>query len=171
MVNSTVSGNSVDGVAGGIYTFGPATITSSTIAFNSARILSGGIMNQSGQLGTQRVTLGSTIIANNTYSGGNDGDIYSDFNVISLGNNLVQNPAGFRTGGWVATDLLHVNPQLRPLGDYGGATPTHAIPNQVPPSIKARALGEPPISVAPRARWISRQSQRRRGRCLRYRRL
>jgi CSLREA domain-containing protein len=150
MINSTVSSNSVDGGAGGIFTFGPATVTNSTIAFNSAGSGAGGIVNQSSSSGSQRVTLGNTIVSDNRYNGGSVGDIYSTRDVISQGYNLVQYPVsptlgqcgGSGPSNWCGTDLLGIDPKLLPLGDYGGPTPTHSFPQSSPAVDKGNSFGQ-----------------------------
>ena len=64
------------------------------------------------------------IIRNTIVAGG----ITSSSNTVftSQGNNLVQSASGTPIG-WIASDLLNVNPQLSPLANNGGQTPTHAL--------------------------------------------
>jgi hypothetical protein len=69
------------------------------------------------------LALGNTIVAGNTATGsGPDIDGYA---VASRGYNLIGDPSG--GSGFVATDLLGVNPLLAPLANYGGPTPTMAL--------------------------------------------
>ena len=118
VTNSTFSGNSAfDG--GGIDTetqFLTATVTNSTFSGNSASDFAGGIYAETGGL-----TLANTIIAGNSAPQGPD---FAGF-VTSLGYNLIGNPSdGF---GFVATDLLGVNPLLGPLQNNGGPTETMGL--------------------------------------------
>src|SRR5262249_26837012 len=68
----------------------------------------------------------NTLVALNGAAAGPD--LFGAF--TSLGNNLIGNPAG--STGWVASDLLRVDPLLAPLADYGGPTPTHALVPESP---------------------------------------
>src|SRR5262249_51453946 len=64
----------------------------------------------------------------------------------SRGHNLLGSPQD--AGGWVETDILHVNPRLGPLQDNGGPTPT---PPLFPRSPALHAGGNtPPPEVDPR---------------------
>jgi hypothetical protein len=119
--NSTLSGNTANGSqfgGGGISNDMGAvlTITSSTIAGNVSAT-GGGIANLNG--GTLAVR--NTILAGNSATSGTDlaGDLGSQ------GHNLVGNTAG--GGGFAASDLLNVNPQLGPLQYNGGPTQTMAL--------------------------------------------
>ena len=49
--------------------------------------------------------------------------MYLFYGFTSLGNNLIGNNSNHF--GEIASDLVNVSPQLFPLGDYGGAVPTH----------------------------------------------
>jgi len=74
------------------------------------------------------VFLFNTIVADNTGAkAGTNGIVASDGSgsVLSLGHNLVGTTSGF--SNFVASDLLNVSPQLGPLQDNGGTTPTHAL--------------------------------------------
>jgi hypothetical protein len=139
---STISGNT----GGGIYNGYPGTLTvsDSTIANNTAAF-GGGVDN-----GGARFTINNSTVAGNsaTYSGGGIytniiGDTLAPRNTIIAGNtapyagpdvygnlgsqghNLIGNPQDMT--GWVASDLLHVNPMLGPLADNGGPTLTRAL--------------------------------------------
>jgi hypothetical protein len=112
MDDSVISGNSANGCGGGIVSvFGTATIEASTISGNSA-YLGGGICSST------LTTLQNSIVARNA---GGDGSGEFD----SFGHNLVGNTEG--TSGWVATDLLNVDPMLGPLQYNGGPTMTMAL--------------------------------------------
>jgi hypothetical protein len=119
--NSTIWGNSAGnaggGGGGGIRNIGTLTVNNSTIAGNTATNPGGGIYAGTGESMQAR----NTIIAGNTAPAGPD--VYG--NLGSQGHNLVSNPQDM--SGWVDTDLLHVDPQLGPLQDNGGPTPTMAL--------------------------------------------
>jgi hypothetical protein len=126
--NSTVSGNTADGDqggtgGGGIFTnYGTLTLTNCTIAGNSAIQFNGsggGIY-----VAYSAVSLRNTIIAGNAVRAAYDGpDVYGG--VSSQGHNLIGNDSG--ASGFIATDLLNVNPLLGPLQGNGGATLTRAL--------------------------------------------
>jgi filamentous hemagglutinin family protein len=129
--NSTVSGNSASLSGGGIHNEATSNITlnNSTVAGNSAAT-GGGINNVSGS----SFSLRNSIVSGNTASG--SPDVNGTF--VSLGNNIIGNSAG--GSGFVASDLLNVNPLLAPLGNYGGVTFTHALlPGS--PAINAAGAG------------------------------
>ena len=114
LVNSTLSGN-VSRIGGGLLNFGTATIRNSTITENTASW--GGGVDNSGTL-----NLVNAIVAGNTAS--NSGpDINGTVN--SLGHNLIGDTTG--ASGFVATDLLNVDPRIESLADNGGPTLTHAL--------------------------------------------
>ena len=69
------------------------------------------------------IQLYDTIIADN--SADNGPDLYVSGSVTSLGHNLIGNSSG--ASGFVASDLLNVNPQLGPLQNNGGPTQTMAL--------------------------------------------
>jgi filamentous hemagglutinin family protein len=135
--NSTVSGNRASFLTGGISSNqvdSLVTLSNSTIANNTAVSGFGGIWNASG--GT--VNLANTLIANNVAPSGTN--VFGTF--TSQGNNLIGNTTG--AIGFVATDLLNVNPRLAPLGNYGGSTQTHAL---LPGSPAIDAAGAGAIGV------------------------
>src|SRR5207249_2498179 len=69
------------------------------------------------------IQLYDTIIADNNADYGPD--VYLSGSVTSLGHNLIGNSSG--ASGFVASDLLNVNPQLGPLQNNGGPTQTMAL--------------------------------------------
>ena len=116
LVNSTVSGNT--GGFGGIRAAkGSATVFSSTIS-NNAAINGGGISVVAGG----SASIENTIVAGNTLSG-----TAADVNgaVTSYGHNLIGNTSG--GSGFVASDLINVDPLLGPLQNNGGPTRTQAL--------------------------------------------
>ncbi|MCA9212723.1 MAG: DUF4347 domain-containing protein, partial [Planctomycetales bacterium] len=116
LINVTVSSNFAATEGGGIYNQNDASITNSTIAFNT----SDGAAGLKIQSGT--VDLQNTIIASNTSTSGFN-DVEGTVN--SLGTNIIGDSAG--GSGYDVSDLLDVDPNLGVLADNGGETPTHAI--------------------------------------------
>jgi hypothetical protein len=134
ITNSTFAGNSASaslgrGFGGGISNSGTLNITSSTLVGNSASA-SFGAQSQGGDIANAipganpgAVQIRNTIVAANVADRGPD--LAGSFD--SLGHNLVGDGTGGT--GYDATDLVGtpdspIDPQLGPLGDYGGPTPT-----------------------------------------------
>lgn len=120
LMNVTISGNTTTGfrIGGGIYHAGAATVDSSTISNNSASFEGGVALVGSGTFNVR-----NTIIAENTASSTSPD---ANGNFTSQGYNLIGDPTG--ANGFTATgDQTGVNPQLAPLGNYGGPTQTHAL--------------------------------------------
>ena len=139
LTNSTISGNSTtmtsaNGYAAGADISGQALLTNCTIAFNT----NAGITDSTGGLrnGGGIMHLRNTIVAQNTSPNVNK-DILNTDVLVSVGNNLVGNNTGaaasFPVGtpnasnDYVGNALSPVNPKLSLLGNYGGATLTHAL--------------------------------------------
>jgi hypothetical protein len=129
VTNSTLSGNSA-GAAGGIYNPGTLTVSNSTLSGNSAGAGGGGIYN--GYHGTLTVS-NSTLSGN---AGGSEGGgiyNYNELGGLAMGNTILAgNYAQFGTDlyGQFTDDgynLIGVDPQLGPLQDNGGPTPTMAL--------------------------------------------
>jgi parallel beta-helix repeat protein len=125
LVNCTISANrtldsSSDYGGGGIFVINGSTLDlfNCTIANNSSLTAGGGIWKAFN--GT--ATLHDTLVAGNTAPGGPD--CYGPF--VSAGHNLIGNSSG-STGFGATGDQLNKDPQLAPLGDYGGPTLTHAL--------------------------------------------
>ena len=139
--SSTIAGNRANGATargGGIDPATTLTVTSATIARNSAKI-GGGIYVESGT-----TTLEATLLALNTAP---DGPNCSQ-NVASAGRNLVASPLGcaFATTG---TDKTGVAPKIGLLGARGG--PTATIP---------LLKGSPALNAIPRAECAFGRDQR-----------
>ncbi|MBK7405482.1 MAG: right-handed parallel beta-helix repeat-containing protein [Phycisphaerales bacterium] len=133
MTNCTISGNTAAQLGGGVSLVGePAelTIANSTIAYNSVASESGfggGIYDE-----TNPITLTSTILANNTNSASGAPD-----DIKTAGSGSVASDSAFNLIGDADTsggltdgenhNLVGVDPQLSPLADNGGPTPTHAL--------------------------------------------
>jgi len=114
--DSTVSGNSADYGTGGIAAAVSASVSNSTIAFNHGGTC-GGLFSGSGSY------INSTILANNTATTPSGcHDVSAGFGAGT--NNIV----GVADMGVTLPGDTHVgDPQLTPLGDHGGPTPTHAL--------------------------------------------
>jgi hypothetical protein len=152
ILRSTISGNVSNDVGGGIRSLGDMTITNSTISGNRSTGWHGGAIFQTdgdititnstiannigpdfapstlfiGQFGGSFVptlTLTNTIITGNQWYACERFASGTAANVVSGGNNLVQdgscNP--------VASDLINGAAQIGPLADNGGPTLTHAL--------------------------------------------
>jgi len=122
--NSTFSGNSA-GEGGGIFTLGTLTLSNSTFFGNTASTLGGGILADL----PPSSTISNTTLSGNTAEYGGGIFIYGDVilsNDIVAGNTSTQNPGVDCDGncGTQANNLIGGNPQLSPLGWYGGATQT-----------------------------------------------
>ena len=111
LANSTISGNRATNNKGaGIYNSNSATVhlLNTTVTNNRADgFAAAGIWNENSTSTTVRAR--NTIIAGNISGNGNPVDYTGG--ITDLGNNLINNN----------------NPGLAPLGNYGGATPTHAL--------------------------------------------
>jgi len=125
VTNSTISGNTVagGGFGGGIRAIGDTTILNSTIsnnvAISGAQVaIQGGVSAAGGN-----VSLQNTIVAGNTRSDGAAADVTGA--VTSLGHNLIGNTSS--GSGFVASDLVNVNPLLDSLQNNGGPTQTQAL--------------------------------------------
>lgn len=118
---STISGNSRCLAGGGIYNVGTLTMTGSTIAGNSAD-LGGGIYNESNATATH-----CTISGNSAVSAGG---ILSSISTVLVHTIVAGNTAGSVpeiNGSFSATHCVTSgNPQLSPLGNFGGPTLTMA---------------------------------------------
>ncbi len=150
MDTSTVSGNSVEGrlaLGGGITTLGTTGILNSTISGNTASgaTSQGGGIASDGVLGLNGVTISNntaTAVAGllesvpagaapnrtilNTIIGGNNGPecAGTGLDTDTTHNSLADDTTCAFAD---ATDQQGVNPQLRPLDNYGGGTDTHAL--------------------------------------------
>jgi hypothetical protein len=131
--SSTLSGNSSGGPGGiAIYTPQDAPfeldVENSTIAFNASnRTSCGGI----GQVGYTAMIadLESTIVADNTGSGGVEYDVCT---VDAAGSLIGANNLIMVSGLPVPPGTISEDPMLGPLQDNGGPTLTHALPPDSP---------------------------------------
>ncbi len=117
--NSTFSGNSAGVYGGGLANYGTSTIRNSTLSGNLAGVYGGGIFN------VNSLHLYNTLIAN-SLSGG---DCRNGGGTINTNDhNLIEDDVdacGLTNG--MGGSLIGVDPQLAPLGNYGGATQTFAL--------------------------------------------
>ncbi len=131
ITNSTLSNNTASN-GGGIFneSGGTVNITNSTLSSNSGPNGGGGIYNK----GT--VSIGGSIVANNTASSGND----CVGTITDQGYNL---ESGTDCGFTGTGSLQNTNPLLSTLGNNGGPTQTLALQNGSP------AIGVIPIAQCP----------------------
>ncbi|MGI8639175.1 MAG: choice-of-anchor Q domain-containing protein [Pyrinomonadaceae bacterium] len=141
VTNSTISGNSAlptgngGGFGGGFCSRNNTTLRNVTVSGNfGGNTFGGGIYHSGGTL-----NLANSIVAGNTEGQGIRPDIYFDGNgaVTTSGYNLIGDnssvaatfPAGNPNANndIVGTNAAPINPRLAPLGNYGGATFTHAL--------------------------------------------
>jgi len=141
LINSTVSGNTATttgsfAAGGGIYIQNTgATIFNSTISGNSAVGTSssqgGGINLNFGVLNLYNSTVTNNSVPNGSDGGGgiyNNGATVNAVNTIISGNTANTNPdVGGALSAASTNNLVGGNAGLLPLGNYGGATPTHAL--------------------------------------------
>jgi hypothetical protein len=140
--NSTIAGNRVNGATargGGIDPATTLTVTSATIARNSAKI-GGGIYVESGT-----TTVEATILALNTAP---DGPNCSQ-NVASAGRNLVATALGCAFAAAGTDKVAVLGPGIGFLGGHGG--PTATIPLR---------KGSPAVNAIPRAECAFGRDQR-----------
>ncbi|MEE3715382.1 DUF4347 domain-containing protein [Tumidithrix elongata RA019] len=135
LTNSTVSGNLANVDGGGIASTTGGTIANSTITNNTADFDNNGTGNGGGLFregGT--FTISNSIVAGNVDRGLQAPDIGSNALGVGFtngGNNLIGANNGFAVtfpvSALVGTIANPVDPKLAPLGNYGGATQTHAL--------------------------------------------
>ncbi|MEJ7848827.1 MAG: right-handed parallel beta-helix repeat-containing protein [Pyrinomonadaceae bacterium] len=169
ITNTTISYNqsfgdssSSGGGGGGIYQRGGVlSVTNSTVVNNVSGALSSAVFNNLGGgiyndifSGNGTTYMRNSIVAGNLRrafsSGGFASDSKNDFygRLTSQGYNLIGTNknttiTGDTTGNIVGTDANPVNPQIAPLGFYGGPTLTHALFSNSP----AVNAGDPTVST------------------------
>jgi hypothetical protein len=134
ITNSTISGNQASTYVGGAALYAPATISNSTIAFNT----SGPTDNAPGILASAALTAQSSIFANNTTAAGEEIDVYTVSGTIDGEKNLIVS-----TSSEPPHDTKTECPRLAPLADNGGPTKTHALRSGSP----AIDAGENPLKL------------------------
>lgn len=129
MTNTTISENTeTNSTYGTLYLRGTSIIRNSTIANNPGR--------SNIYVSTESVNL---ILANTIIAGSAASDIVRNGGIITtnggnfIGNNILAGTT-FATAGmpnansdFIGTNVSPINPQLAPLGNYGGTTPTRAL--------------------------------------------
>lgn len=139
VVNSTISGNRGLGIAsgGGIdassFTGGAWTtvhLHNATVTANEAVGGSGGGISGARTIGLSQVYINTrnSILFGNLATNGSDCNTTKAI-ATSGGYNIVGDAASCPMGGAIADDLFAVDPDLGPLADNGGPTPTHDIQN------------------------------------------
>jgi len=137
ITNTTFSANRADDGAGGglggavmVTTNNSATtITHSTFAYNEA-----GFMGGAFYAGDQSITLTNSLVAHNTAGNPWSLKLQTNRQFTDGGGNL-QFPAPQTTAAddvTITAGVRIVDPQLLPLGDYGGLTFVHALPETSP---------------------------------------
>ncbi|MEH2331253.1 beta strand repeat-containing protein [Nostoc sp.] len=138
--NSTISSNTAKTNGGGIYSRSNATVSNSTIFGNTATQGNGGGIYKSG--GTATASVSNSIIAGNIDPGNQGADVFGN-NFNGNAYNLIGKIVGKSSGTLgTGTDIINPNPGLKPLGNYGGSTQTHALYFNSP----ARNAGDPAYS-------------------------
>ncbi|MEH2044356.1 Calx-beta domain-containing protein [Nostoc sp.] len=138
--NSTISSNTAKTNGGGIYSRSNATVSNSTIFGNTATQGNGGGIYKSG--GTATAIVSNSIIAGNIDPGNQGADVFGN-NFNGNAYNLIGKIVGKSSGTLgTGTDIINPNPGLKPLGNYGGSTQTHALYFNSP----ARNAGDPAYS-------------------------
>jgi hypothetical protein len=117
IANTTVSRNFATEHDGGVCTAGSASIRSSTIAYNSSTLWSGGLKQFEGNIELQ-----STILAMN--AGPSTTDLYLLNSTASGADNLILTVTGNVPAGLIKVSL---DPKLGPLAYNGGFTKTHML--------------------------------------------
>lgn len=137
IINSTISQNLAFNVIGGIYTDASISIYNSTVAFNEAYSNGSAAGYYAGGLHVYLGTayLFSSIIAENTALGAYL-DLTTNLGTVSGAYNLIMASTVSPPG------TLAVDPQLGPLGDYGGPTPTNPLVSTSPAINRGRDIGE-----------------------------
>ncbi|MBN3925282.1 Calx-beta domain-containing protein [Nostoc sp. NMS4] len=137
--NSTISSNTAKTHGGGIYSTNNTTVSNSTIFGNAADSDNntqgdGGGIYKSGST----ANISNSIIAGNIDPGNQGVDVFGN-NFNGNAYNLIGKIAGISGTLGTGTDIINPNPGLKPLGDYGGSTLTHALYFNSP----ARNAGNP----------------------------
>jgi hypothetical protein len=134
VLNSTFSGNSATNGGGINSPAGEATVVNSTLSDNSA-VTGGGING-----GTGSTTLANSIVANSLAGGDCAGAISDGGHNLSSDTSCGFDPAN--------GSLPDADPLLGPLQNNGGATWTHALPENSPAVGQGITLSAPPPTSA-----------------------
>lgn len=134
--NTTISGNQATGSGGGLITANLATVLNNVTLFNNVADSDNDGTGNGGGLaqGITGPSMGNTILAENFDTGGEADDCAGG--ISSRGYNLIGTDGGctisVNIGDQIGTMASPLDPVLAPLGDNGGATPTHALLNGSP---------------------------------------
>ncbi|HLE13827.1 MAG TPA: choice-of-anchor Q domain-containing protein, partial [Anaerolineales bacterium] len=157
---STLAGNIATGNGGALYNSGTLTLTNVTLSGNNASLSGGGLYSTTGTTTLNNVTVsantadkdgngtgdgggitrnsGTVSLANSLIGGNSDGSAPNkqqpdcSGSLASLGYNLIQSVTGCTLTGIPTGNRTGVNPNLGPLADNGGPTPTHKLLNGSP---------------------------------------
>lgn len=151
LTNSTVSGNRAYGHGGGIYNSGITTLSSATVAYNTADQGNNGDGDGGGLFTIGTLTMTNTIVARNGDKTGENPDCAGtvtsgDYNLLGISDSISCTfvPQGGDLQGTTASPL---DPLLGALGDKGGPTWTHSLSNsspavdQIPAGVNGCVLG------------------------------
>lgn len=138
LTNSTISGNRANSHYGGVYVaHGSVVLNNVTLASNTADADGDGFGNGGGlSLGSGAVvTIRNTIVAGNTAAGPAKDCLNLNLGAITSGGYNLIGDQGFPSdcayvpgvGDQIGTTASPINAGLKPLGDYGGPTFTHAL--------------------------------------------
>ena len=144
LTNSTISGNTATFTGGGVYNRGQSALFGATVTLANSTVTQntvthatfgrgGGIFNTGFfAANAGRVVLGNSIVAQNTAS--IEPDVHQDTPAANApfddqGNNLIgiDSQMLFSNSTLVGSIAAPLDPQLLPLGNYGGPTQTHAV--------------------------------------------
>ena len=132
ITNTTINGNLAELGGGGISNiYGTLTLTNLTVTDNRTLLENGGgIRNYNGTVEVQNTILSDNIA---------DTSLGSDFGGVmnSKGYNLIKNAMGITFTNITTGNIIGVDPQLLPLGNYGGVTQTRALRPSSPAIDKA----------------------------------
>jgi LPXTG-site transpeptidase (sortase) family protein len=141
--NSTFSGNRANRHGGGLYAWdvqgglNPVGLASTTLAGNTADADQNGIGAGGGlyqATANSPVGVRNSLLANNLAASAPDCLALS---IQSFDYNLIETPAGCQLTGALSHTLLNVDPELGPLGDYGGPTQTSLPAGPASPVVDA----------------------------------
>lgn len=131
LVNVTVSGNTASTRGGGLILYASRTnatgnlrLINSTVAGNVSAVAAGIRINTQNNGLAVTLTIGNTIVANNTGGGVQLVSTGTGATIVSLGNNLSSDASGNLTQ---PGDLQNTDPKLGPLANNGGGLLTHAL--------------------------------------------
>ena len=177
---STVNGNNSNSSGGGIYNAGEFTILNTTVSGNLTRDDGGGIYDVSNApVLLVHATITENWAAQSSFGGGRGGGIFTDGGSLTLHNSIVANNhvtffgsssnirgevnpiSSFNLigsngrGGLANTqgNQIVITPNLGPLADNGGPTPTHALLGDSPARRRRQQPLVPDLGTRIRSAW------------------